>query len=418
MSDPTARRDSVEPSGDPAHPLATGLDRVLAAPPAAWRELRLGLCFNQASVDRELRLASDALAQVFPPPREPNQAGKAGKAREPGLCALFGPQHGVWSEAQDDMIETPHARDPRLGLPVWSLYGATRAPRPEWLADLDLVLVDLPDVGCRVYTYIWTVVNLLRVAAETGTRVAILDRPDPIGPRVEGPLLEREFQSFVGGHPIPLRHGATLGELARLVVRETGLDVELEVVAPSGPAAAASFPSWRRPWVPPSPNLPRFEGAVLYPGTVLFEGTNVSEGRGTTTPFELIGAPWIDPHRWRDALLERLPADAGLRIRPMRFEPTFHKHAQQSCGGLFLHVIDPERVASVALAAELFATHQALWPGALRWKEPPYEYETERPPIDILTGSSAWRTTVDAGATPSTTLDETAWHARLTAART
>lgn len=385
----------TSPENAPESPLPSGLDRVLADPPAEWRSARIGLLCNQAAVTQDLRLASEALAAEFPG----------------ALRALFGPQHGLWSAAQDNMVETSHGHDPRLGVPVWSLYGETRAPDPAWLAELDLVLVDLPDVGCRVYTYIWTVVNLLEVASELGLRVVVLDRPNPIGPRVEGPDLDPDYQSFVGGHPIPLRHGCTLGELARLVARELGLPVELEIVSASATDAPGASLA-QRVWVPPSPNLPRREGALLYPGTVLFEGSNLSEGRGTTTPFEIVGAPWIEPFRWRDALRERLPRDCGVQLRPLRFEPTFQKHAGLDCGGLFLHVTDPARLAAVGLAAQLFATLKSLWPAELRWKEPPYEYETERLPIDILAGGPAWRTAVDSGALPESGCDLAGWRER------
>ena len=357
--------------------LCTGLDRVLADPPREWRAARLGLVCNQASVTsvaRGLRSAHEALAEVLPG----------------ALRALFGPQHGLWSDAQDNMVETAHGFDRRLGVPVWSLYSETRRPRAEWLRELDLVLVDLPDVGCRVYTYVWTLVHVMEVAGELGVPVVVLDRPNPVGGALaEGPLLEPACASFVGGHSIPMRHGLTLGELARLVVRERGLACDLSVVRCSGWSRADSFPTFARPWLAPSPNLPRYEGALVYSGTVLFEGTNLSEGRGTTLPFETVGAPWIDPYRWRDALLER--GLAGVLFRPLCFEPTFQKHAGQRCGGLALHVVDEASFRAWTTAVALIETAFDLWPEHSAWRPPPYEYETERMPIDLLAGTSALR---------------------------
>jgi uncharacterized protein YbbC (DUF1343 family) len=353
--------------------IRSGLEVALIEPaPVLARGGRFGLLLNQASVDRSFRLACDVLASRFP--------GQ--------LAALFSPQHGLWGEEQANMIESPHSRYAPLDLPVYSLYSETRRPTPEMLRGLDCLVIDLQDVGTRVYTFIWTVQQCLVACAEAQLPAVILDRPNPLGPTSEGPLLEPEYRSFVGGWPIPLRHGLSLGELAQLVNREQSIGADLTVVpyeAGSGQEPTADG----FPWVPPSPNMPRRETAVVYPGMVLFEGTNVSEGRGTTLPFERLGAPWIDPY----VLARKLAAyeHPGLAVAPVRFVPTFDKFRGQACGGISLHVTDPSAVRSVATAVAILATISRLYPAEFAWLPPPYEYETEKPPIDILFGSPALR---------------------------
>ena len=300
----------------------TGLEVVLREPPIRLQQSQaFGLVCNQASVTDEFVPAADALHERF---------GQQ-------LRTLFGPQHGMWSTEQDNMIETPHAS--YRGMQVFSLYSETRRPTPRMLAGLDLLLVDLQDVGARVYTYAWTLIHCLRACAAHGVAVLVLDRPNPLGgDAIEGPLLDPDYTSFVGGAAIPMRHGLTLGELARLGNAELGIDAELHVTTMRGWRRAMLWPDTGRAWVPPSPNLPRFEGALVYPGQVLLEGTNLSEGRGTTTPFEQSGAPFLDPFALAEALQEHGPT--GVTPRPVRFAPTFHKHANSTCGGLFLHVTD------------------------------------------------------------------------------
>jgi uncharacterized protein YbbC (DUF1343 family) len=299
---------------------------------------------------------------------------------------------------QENMIETAHGRDDRRRVPVYSLYSEAREPTAEMLREVDVLVIDLQDVGTRIYTYIYTMANCLIAARKHGVKVVVCDRPNPIGGvAVEGPMLIPGFESFVGLYPIPMRHGMTIGELARLFNERFGIGAELEV---------AALGQWRRdmyhdtaqtPWVMPSPNIPTLDTAIVYPGTVLFEGTNVSEGRGTTRPFELIGAPGVASERFADELnRRRLP---GVFFRPAVFEPTFHKHARQSCGGCQIHVLDREAFRPVLTGVALVAAFHAADPEHFRWRDPPYEYEHEKLPFDILAGSSELRHQIEAGAT-------------------
>jgi uncharacterized protein YbbC (DUF1343 family) len=258
------------------------------------------------------------------------------------------------------------------------------------LEGLDCLVVDLQDVGCRVYTFAWTVVNCLKACAQVDLPVVVLDRPNPLGGLVaEGPPLEPDFQSFVGGASIPLRHGLTLGELALMLNHQQQIGARLEVVRMEGWRRSMLHPDTGRAWVAPSPNMPRIETALVYPGQVLLEGTNLSEGRGTTLPFELVGAPFVDPR----ALASELESHAhpGVAIRPMRFVPTFDKLCGQSCGGVALHVVDPQSVRSVRLTVSLLAAVRKLAPREFAWLLPPYEYEQTKMPIDILFGSARLR---------------------------
>jgi uncharacterized protein YbbC (DUF1343 family) len=312
------------------------------------------------------------------------------------LAALFGPQHGFRSDVQENMIETGHGRDEVRHVPVYSLYSETREPSPEMLSGLDVLVVDLQDVGTRIYTYIYTMAYCLHAARRRGMKIIVCDRPNPIGGvAVEGPMLERGYESFVGLYPIPMRHGMTIGELARLFNEHFGIGADLAVVTMEGWRRAMYSDDTALPWVLPSPNIPTVESAIVYPGTVLFEGTNVSEGRGTTRPFELVGAPWIVAERFTDAM-NRLDLP-GARFRPVVFEPTFHKHAKTSCGGCQIHVLDRVAFRAVETGVALLAASRAAGPAAFAWREPPYEYEREKPPIDILAGSPELRQQIEAG---------------------
>ncbi len=362
----------------------TGLD-VLTREPASARRLdlvgaRLGMIVHPASVTSDLVFGVDAV-------------------REAGLDlrALFGPQHGARGEKQDNMIESDSYADPATGLPVHSLYGRVRKPDPEMLAGLDAVLFDLQDVGVRVYTFVWTMALAMEACAEAGVRFVVLDRPNPVsGVKREGPVLRPGFESFVGLHPVPLRHGLTCGELARWLCAERKIGCELSVLPCRGWSRRTDWRATGLPWIMPSPNLPTTDSCAVYPGMVLLEGTNLSEGRGTTRPFELFGAPWLDPlalaHRLRAA---KLP---GVVFRPCHFEPTFQKHADRLCGGAQLHVADPDAFQPVRTAVEILAAARALAPDHFGWREPPYEYEETLPPIDILWGHDGLRTGIDAGA--------------------
>nr|WP_181448041.1 DUF1343 domain-containing protein [Dissulfurirhabdus thermomarina] len=353
----------------------------MADPPAWARGRRLGLLCHQASVDRRLRHARDLVAAALPG----------------ALRCLFSPQHGLYAEKQDNMVESPDRVDPVLGIPVFSLYGATREPLPEQLAHIDLLLVDLQDVGCRVYTYAWTLLLAMQAAARAGVAVAVLDRPNPVGGvHVEGNRLADDCRSFVGMSPIPMRHGLTLGELARYFAAGAAAGVELHVVPTAGWRRRMDFPATGLAWVWPSPNMPTLETARVYPGQVALEGTNLSEGRGTTRPFEVFGAPFVEPRRVAEALEGRLPP--GVVLREQYFEPTFHKWRGETCGGFQLHVTDPEAFRPLRTTLVLLSVLWRLYPGEAAWREPPYEYETERLPIDLILGDRRLRAAVEAGA--------------------
>jgi uncharacterized protein YbbC (DUF1343 family) len=372
--------------------VSPGIERLLGRDRGLIAGRRIGLVCNPASVDVELRHAADRLAG----------------AADFTLAALFGPQHGFRSDVQDNMIETGHARDPRRAIPIYSLYSETREPTAEMLRDLDVLVIDLQDVGTRVYTYIYTMANCLRAAARHGVRVVVCDRPNPIGGvEVEGAPLVPACSSFVGQYPIPMRHGMTIGELARLFNDAFGIGAAVDVVPLEGWQRGMYFDETALPWVIPSPNLPTLDSAIVYPGAVLFEGTQLSEGRGTTRPFELIGAPWIDGDRLAEAMNGRnLP---GARFRPVFFEPTFQKHARQTCGGCQVHVLDRRSFRPLRTAVELIEEFRLQDPSRFAWRQPPYEYETEKQPIDILYGSGRLRETIDAGAPVSALVES--WRA-------
>jgi len=340
----------------------------------------VGVVCNPASVDCDLRSVTDRLA-AHP------------RAR---LAAVFGPQHGFRSDVQDNMIETPHAQDEIRRVPVHSLYSDTREPTAEMLREVDILVVDLQDVGVRIYTYIYTMANCLKAARRHGVKVIVCDRPNPIGGvAVEGMRLRPGFESFVGMYPIPMRHGMTIGEIARLFNEHFGIGAHLEVIAMQGWRRDMYFDATGLTWILSSPNIPTFDTTTVYPGTVLFEGTNVSEGRGTTRPFEFIGAPWIVAERFSDAM-NRLGLP-GVFFRPIVFEPTFHKHARQACAGCQIHVLDREAFRPVASAVALMSAFRATDPDRFKWRDPPYEYEHERLPIDVLAGSPELREQIERG---------------------
>jgi uncharacterized protein YbbC (DUF1343 family) len=365
----------------PAKPgVRAGIEQLLTDNRALVAGKRVALVSNPASVDSAFRHSADVL---FGDP-------------DLRVVALFGPQHGFRPDLQDNMVETPHDRDRRRHVPIYSLYSETREPTAEMLRDVDVLIVDLQDVGTRVYTYIYTMANCMRAAARHGVQVVVCDRPNPIGGvAVEGATLDPRFSSFVGQFRIPLRHGMTIGELARLFNQEFGLNASLEVVPLDGWQRTMYFDETHLPWIIPSPNLPTLDSAIVYPGAVLFEGTMISEGRGTTRPFELIGAPTIDADRLASAMNARgLP---GVHFRPVLFEPTFQKHAKETCGGCQLHVTDRESFRPVRAAVELLAEIARRNPAAFAWRQPPYEYEHDKWPIDILYGSDRLRHSIDRG---------------------
>lgn len=356
-----------------------GIDRLVSGERAHLRGCSVGLVAHPASVTSDLRHSADALLG----------AGFR-------VCALFGPQHGARGDKQDNMIESEHSADPLTGLPVHSLYSEVRKPTHAMLEGLDALLYDLQDVGVRVYTFVWTMALAMEACAEAGVRFVVLDRPNPIGGSIrEGPVLRSGYESFVGLHPVPLRHGLTCGELASWLNVERGIGCDLEVVPCEGWRRVTPWTETGLPWVMPSPNLPTPSSCDVYPGMVLLEGTNLSEGRGTTRPFELFGAPWLEPH----TLVSIVSAEMGpgAQLRPCYFEPTFQKHAGQLCGGAQLHVTDREAFRPVRTAVAILRACRDMAPRLFDWRSPPYEYEEVLPPIDILWGHDGLRRGIDAG---------------------
>lgn len=357
-----------------------GMERLQADELDLIRGRRVGLICNQASVDHDLRHVADLFAAH----------------EEFNLVALFGPQHGIRGEVQDNMVETPHGFDKRTKLPVYSLYSETREPTEEMLSNLDVLVFDMQDVGCRIYTFIYTLANCMRAARTYGKKVVVCDRPNPInGVAVEGNILDPAYASFVGQFPIPTRHGLTVGELARMFKAEWGIDCELEVVKMDGWEREMWLDATDAPWVLPSPNMPTLDTATVFPGTVHLEGTQMSEGRGTTRPFEIIGAPYIDADDFA-AHLSELNLE-GVKFRPCSFQPTFQKHAGKMCGGVQIHVTERDMfdavrtgVAAIIVAYNLYETH-------FRWKESPYEYIFDKNPFDVIAGTNALREAIENG---------------------
>ncbi len=391
-----------------------GIDRLLADERlrAPLTGKRVALLAHPASVTRDLTHSLDALA------------------RTPGLriTAAFGPQHGLRGEKQDNMVESGDYRDPSLDIPVFSLYGEVRRPTATMLDTFDVLLIDLQDLGCRIYTFLTTLRYMLEAAARSGKAVWVLDRPNPAGRIVEGLALKSGWESFVGAGLLPMRHGLTLGEAGRWFIRELKLDVDYRVIELDGwqPDAAPGYgwPIGERAWVNPSPNAPNLSMARCYAGTVMLEGTTLSEGRGTTRPLELFGAPGLDATTWLGEMQALAPAWlSGCRIRSCWFEPTFQKHAGALCGGLQLHVDDPAYVHAEfrpwRLVAAAFKALRKLRPDYALWRDFHYEYESDRLAIDLINGSPLLREWVDDPRAAAGDLDraavrdEAAWRAAV-----
>ncbi|MCU0241751.1 MAG: DUF1343 domain-containing protein [Vicinamibacteria bacterium] len=340
---------------------------------------RLGLIANPTAVTRDLVPAALLLKRT----------------RGLRLVALFGPEHGLWADAQD-LVEVADARDTATGLPIHSLYGQTRVPTRDMLAEVDVLLFDVQDVGSRYYTFIYTMLHAMEACAEHGRSFVVLDRPNPLGgKRIEGHRQDPGYLSFVGLHPLPVCHGMTVGELAQLFRAERKLGLDLDVIRMRGWRRAMTFDQTGLPWVMPSPNMPTLDTAFVYPGGCLIEGTNLSEGRGTTRPFEIVGAPWLDP--WTLAAAMERERLSGVRFRPLFFTPTFQKHAGLRCGGVQVHVIDRNAFRPYLTYCLLIAHARHQNPSRFAWRQPPYEYELVKLPIDILSGSAKLRETIDAG---------------------
>lgn len=341
---------------------------------------RIGLLCNQSSVDGTFRNTSTIL-------------GAAGV----DLRTLFSPQHGLTGHTQANMVEIEYDREPKAqGVPLYSLYGKVRKPTPKMLEGLDAVCIDLQDVGARGYTFAWTMLLMMEACAEAGVTVHVLDRPNPIGGKaIEGPILQKELFSFVGMHDIPIRHGLTLGELAQMMREEKSLDVKLKVTLLKGWKRSSFFEATGLPWVPPSPNMPTLDTTLVYPGMELLEGTNLSEGRGTTRPFEFFGAPFIDPFRlcnYLNALKLK-----GVHFRVTSFQPVFDKWKGELCHGGQIHVTDRNTFQPVRTAVAIVHAVSQLWQKNFTFLPPPYEYETEKIPFDILAGNSTVREDLLAG---------------------
>lgn len=387
-----------------------GIERLLTEP--ALREplkgQRLALLAHPASVTRELTHSIDALSAM----------------PEVRLSAAFGPQHGLRGDKQDNMVESPNYIDPRWGIPIYSLYGEVRRPTDEMMASFDVLLVDLQDLGCRIYTFITSLRYVLEAAAAHGKSVWVLDRPNPAGRPVEGLTLQHGWESFVGAGPMPMRHGMTMGELGHWFIDTLGLTVDYRVITMSdwAPESAPGF-GWptERSWVNPSPNAANLSMARAYAGTVMLEGTTLSEGRGTTRPLELFGAPDIDANRVIEDMRRTAPQWLkGCVLRSCFFEPTFHKHAHQLCAGVQIHVEDPSHYDHQAfqpwrLQALAFRAVRMQQPNYPLWRDFPYEYEHDRLAIDLINGGPGLREWVDDLSAPPEALealatrDEAAW---------
>jgi uncharacterized protein YbbC (DUF1343 family) len=352
-------------------PVLLPIDHLAELWPDKLRGARIGALLHAASISSKLEHSSRILER---------HNGELFR-----LAAFFGPQHGFLGQTQDNMIEWQSYQHPRLGIPVYSLYGEHREPTTEMLGGLDALMVDLQDVGTRYYTFIWTMYLCLRACQKHGVEVVVLDRPNPInGVTTEGPVLHPNYKSFVGMHPIPVRHGRTIGELATQFRDEAFPECRLWILPMKDWTRPMWFDQTGLPWVMPSPNMPTLDTATVYPGMCLFEGTNISEARGTTRPFEIFGAPFIDAEKLCRELNDlRLPA---VFFRENYFQPTFHKFAGELCGGAQLHVVDRNSFRPFQTAVEIIKRIRAIYGEEFQWKQPPYEYEREKLPIEILLG--------------------------------
>lgn len=359
--------------------IETGLDLFLKKEHTRFREERIGFLGNQASVDHSLRHASELILE---------------KKLKLNVTCFMGPQHGIRGEKQDNMIESDDFIDSKTNIPCYSLYGSSRKPSSKILSTLDVLVIDLQDIGCRIYTFMYTMLYCMEAAKAHGKKVIILDRPNPIGgSQVEGNFLDMKFSSFVGLFPMSTRHGMTMGELALMFNEELNIHCDLEIIKIKGWKRNLFSEGWGRQWVPPSPNIPVAEAAHTFPGIVHFEGTNISEGRGTTMPFLYVGAPFINA----DKLAEKMNQLklSGVYFRPIYFQPTFHKGKDQVLGGVHIHVLDRVKFNSFEAGLHLLAIIAQLYPKLFQWKQPPYEYETEKMPIDLIAGTDEIRKLID-----------------------
>jgi uncharacterized protein YbbC (DUF1343 family) len=355
-----------------------GLDTFERTWPKRLKGARVGLLAHPASVNKSLEHAVNVFL----------------KSKKLALKAIFGPQHGIYGETQDNMIEWEGFHDSRTGLQVFSLYGRARKPEPSMLEHIDILIVDLQDVGARYYTFIWTMENCMQTCMEMNKSMVILDRPNPIGGhKTEGPVLEKTYASFVGQRPLPVRHGMTIGEIGNYLWNAFYPSLDFHVIPMQGWKRTFWFDNTFLHWVMPSPNMPSLDTATVYPGMCLLEGTNLSEGRGTTRPFEIFGAPFIEP----ESLVIQLKGFnlPGIIFRPLYFQPTFQKYAGKTCGGAQLHVTRRERFKPFKTGVAILKAVHDRYPEHFSWKQPPYEYETEKMPIDILAGTERLREDIE-----------------------
>ncbi len=359
-----------------------GIERLLNEKIDLIRGQLVGLVCNQASV------LPDTFAHA---------ADVFRSHEEFELTTLFGPQHGIRGDVQYNMIETPHVQDPRTGIMVYSLYSEVREPTEEMLADTDVIVVDLQDVGCRIYTFVYTMANCMIAAKKFGKKVIVCDRPNPIGGNaVEGNITEHEFKSFVGQFELPTRHGMTIGELAQMFNGHFGIGCDLEVVEMENWSRELWGDETGLPWILPSPNIPTVDTCVVFPATVHFEGTELSEGRGTTLPFHLNGAPFIDPHAWA-AELDKFDF-AGVKFRAGYFRPTFCEFAGETCGGVQIHVTDREAFTPVTVGVAMVKTIYDMYRDKFEWRQNAYEYVFDKNPMDVVCGTDKIRKQIESGA--------------------
>jgi len=360
--------------------VSSGIDRFEKIFPERFYGSKAGILIHPASVNKKLSHTKEVLL----------------KSRKIKIKAFFGPQHGIFGNTQDNMIEWEGFLDKETGIPVFSLYGKTRKPTSQMLDDIDIFIIDLQDIGARYYTFIWTMALCMEACEKKGIPVIVLDRVNPIGGHLtEGPLIKSEFTSFVGLHPLPVRHGMTIGEIALYFRDKFYQRLDLTVIPLKGWRRFFWFDNTGLPWVMPSPNMPTIETAEVYPGMCLFEGTTISEGRGTTRPFEIFGAPFIEPEK----LVRKLKDFKlkGVFFRALYFTPTFNKFSGELCGGAQIHITDREKFKPFKTAVAIILTIKELYPHVDLWRKPPYEYEFEKLPFDILSGSDKLRKDIEKG---------------------
>jgi uncharacterized protein YbbC (DUF1343 family) len=355
-----------------------GIEKLLEKPPLWLKGKRVGLLINRASVDSHLRYTHQLISKLCPK----------------NLTALFSPQHGFFGEKQDNMEESHDFIHPHLKIPVFSLYGKTRIPTRNMLEEIDIMIIDLQDVGTRVYTFISTMALCLKAAYKHNKKIVVLDRPNPIGGIIlEGNLLKEEFSSFIGVYPLPMRHGMTIGELANFFNHYYQIGCDLEIISMEGWRRQMRFSDTGLTWVPTSPNMPSPVTAMVYPGQVILEGTNISEGRGTTRPFEIFGAPFIDPYLLKEIIKSK--GLNGIYLRELIFQPTFNKWQGEVCRGLQIHITDEKNYKPYYTTLTIIQSILSLYPDQFLWSKPPYEYEYEKMPIDLILGDGDLRRKIE-----------------------